>query len=124
MQHTLKKMWSWYKELPWWGKALGVLALVGIVLFAGVTLVSRFWSNSLDRSKSDKQHDAVVDTALKSNKEIANTADKLIKTKKREIATKLNQANKIDVDTLTAREKIQKAKTIDELLKLQKELGL
>lgn len=119
----LQKLWNWYKGLPWWGKVLGAgILVVGAVLlflpsFFGSTLL-------LDRKKSDDEHDAVVDTALDGYFDQRRVLDSLIKNKKKELTTRLNQAAAIDGDTLAARERILKAGSMDELLRLQKELGL
>jgi len=124
LQRKLQQAWAWYKSLPWWGKLLGVLALVGIALLAILWVVSNFLAPRVDRTDSDKAHDDVVDTALNGYEDQREVLDGIIKNKKKELATKLNQANKIDADTLKAREKILKADSVEELLELQEELGL
>jgi len=125
LQRKLSDTWAWYKGLPWWGKVLGVLALVGIVLLAVLAGIAKFLPGPrVDRTKSDKAHDNVVDTALEGYDDQRKVLDGLLKAKKKEMATKLNQAGDIDQDTLKAREKILKATSAEELLKIQEELGL
>lgn len=124
LQRKLSEAWAWYKGLPWWGKLLGVLALVGIVLLAVLAGIAKFLPRGVDRTDSDEAHNAVVDTAMEGYDDQHRILDGILKAKKKEIATKLNQAKKIDQDTLVAREKILKAESVDELLALQKELGL
>jgi hypothetical protein len=124
LQRKLKDAWAWYMGLPWWGKLLGVLALIGIALLAILAVVSNFLPSGVDRTASDEKHDDVVDTALEGYEDQRNVIDGIIKAKKKEMASKLNQADKIDADTLVAREKILKAGSVEELLELQKELGL
>ena len=124
LQRKLKGAWAWYMGLPWWGKLLGVLALIGIALLAILAVVSKFLAPSVNRTKSDKAHDNVVDTALEGYDDQRKVLDGLLKAKKKEMAAKVNQAGKIDADTLKTREKILKADSVEELLELQKELGL
>lgn len=124
LQRKLESAWTWYMGLPWWGKLLGVLALVGIALLAILVVVSNFLSPSTGHGASDDAHDVVVDTALAGYDDQRNVIAGIIKAKKKEIAAKLNQASKIDNDTLVSREKIMKATTLEELLKVQEELGL
>jgi len=124
LQRKLKDAWAWYTGLPWWGKLLGVLALVGIALLAILAVVSKFLSSGVDRTESDERHDEVVDTALEGYEDQRKVLAGLLKAKKKELATKVNQAGKIDAGTLKAREKILNANSVDELLELQKELGL
>jgi len=122
MKKKLSELWGWYRKLPWWGKLLCILP---VVLFAGALVFYYVFAPSgIGRGKSDEKHEEVVDEALDRNEELINTLDHLVKTKKKEIATKLNQAHAVDTDTLKAREKIQQANSMEELLKLQKELGL
>lgn len=123
-QRKLEDAWSWYLGLPWWGKLLGVLALVGIALLAVLSIVSKFLPPAVDRTDSDAKHEDVVDTALEGYEDQRKVLDGLLKAKKKEMAAKINQASNTDKETLQAREKILKAGSIEELLKLQKELGL
>lgn len=124
LQRKLKDAWAWYMGLPWWGKLLGVLALIGIALLAILAVVSKFLPSGVNRTASDKKHDEVVDSALEGYEDQRRVLDGLLKAKKKEMATKVNQAGKIDADTLKTRKRILKADSVEELLELQKELGL
>lgn len=124
LQRKLSEAWAWYKGLPWWGKLLGVLALVGIVLLAILAGVAKFLPSGVDRTESDNAHDDVVDTALEGYEDQRKILDNILKAKKKEMATRLNTAGTIDRDTLKAREKILKAESVEELLALQDELGI
>jgi hypothetical protein len=116
------KILTWYTGLPWWGKILGfvVLVLIGVLVVLKWVLPEK----SPDRTVSDRVHDDGFETIKDDYADQAKVLETLVKNKKRELATHLNQAGAIDNDTLKAREKIVKAKTMEELLALQKELGL
>ena len=122
MQTILLKTWEWYKKLPWYFK------LIGWVVFILIGVISPF---IFFRPDKPDHADAVDNTVLGNTEERVNDIErenaqikKDIITKKKEIATKLNQARNIDAKTLEGRKKIEAATTMEELDKLQKELGL
>ena len=124
LEEKLAKNWGWYRNLPWPGKICCVVMLLGIALLAILVAVSKVFAKRVDRSESDTQHRETVDIALSGQENQRNILDNIIKIKKSEIATKLNRAKNIDVKTLKARERIKKAESLQELLDLQRELGL
>jgi len=120
---AIKKVWEWWKKLPWYGKIPAVIVLLLVVVLAVLWLFSLFAPSGTGK-KVDAAHDAVVDTAMDGYAEQNKILDKKIKEKKAEIAKKLNQAGNIDAKTLEGRKKIDEAETMDDLDRLQKELGL
>ena len=120
---AIKKVWEWWKKLPWYGKIPAVIVLLLVVVLAVLWLFSLFAPSGTGK-KVDPAHDAVVDAAMDGYEEQNKILDKKIKEKKAEIAKKLNQAGNIDAKTLEGRKKIDEAETMDDLDKLQKELGL
>lgn len=121
IKKTITKIWNWYRGLPWYWKVLGAVVLIFLVL---LLVLSLFQSSMPDHSKSDKAHAATTDAAIKGLEGQNDEITKVITTKKKEIATKLNQAGKIDAATLVSRKRIESAATMEELDALQKELGL
>jgi len=102
--------------------------LIGWVVFILIGVISPF---IFFRPDKPDHADAVDNTVLGNTEERVNDIErenaqikKDIITKKKEIATKLNQARNIDAKTLEGRKKIEAATTMEELDKLQKELGL
>ncbi|RLC85690.1 MAG: hypothetical protein DRJ03_10890 [Chloroflexi bacterium] len=115
------RIWNWYQGLPWYWKVLGAVVLIFLVL---LTILSAFKRATPDHRRTDDAHNATVDTALDGLKSQDAAVAKAIRTKKKDIAVKLNQAGKIDNTTLLGRKRIEEASTMDELDALQKELGL
>ncbi len=115
------KVWNWYQGLPWYWKVLGAVVLIFLVL---LTVLSLFKRATPDHRRTDDAHNATVDVALDGLESQDAAITKAIRTKKKEIATKLNQAGNIDNATLVGRKRIGEASTMEELDALQKELGL
>ena len=104
-------------RLPWYWKIVGIL----IPIFLAVLCIFSKLGNTI----SNHGHfERTVNTAVGMYETENKKLDKEIKERKKEIATKLNQAKNIDKETLTNRDRILKASTMDELDALQKELGL
>ncbi len=116
--HTLfLRVWNWYKELPWYWKIIGCLVLVLVfILF--------FLDKMSPTSKDLKGHTEVVDTAVDALRDQDEVLASIIAKKKVEIVDRLGAVEKIDAETKVRRNKVLDAKTMDELDKLQEELGL
>jgi hypothetical protein len=113
---------SWYFGLPWYFKILGMVVLVGLLL---LWLLKTFWKDGTGGAHygwADPK--GLVDSATKDFRENDAAITEIIDAKKKEIATKLNQAGAIDQTTLDNRKKLEAATTMEELDKLQRELGL
>ena len=117
---------QWYKKLPWYWKLVGWLVfvlLIGAVIAAMV-------SPSLNKQmlswfkEADKLHEDQVDEELSDLTKQDDAILKGIIEKKKELATKINQAAVIDQEAMDRRKKITGATTMEELDKIQKEYGL
>jgi hypothetical protein len=117
-------VWGKYKSWPLWGKILGVLLLVAVVVLGFLYLVSKFIFQPSPAGQVDALHTEHVNENLKPLIDENEVLKKDVEAKKKEIYVKLNQARDIDQTTLDRREKIGKAATMDELDALQKEFGL
>ena len=126
----MKKIWnhtkSWYLGLPWWGKALGWVAFIGVLILLVLLIFMPpavkpilKMLGEVDDLK-DGQHNENMENLQDEGKEI----EKAIKEKKKEIAKKVNQAGEIDKETLERRAAISNATTMEELEELQERFGL
>lgn len=127
MPEFWNKTKKWASGLPWYWKWGGYILLA--LAFFGVLAVLVFGSGSKKEEASNlKELDNVHADEVKTTLDILEDEQKElqaeIKKKKVEIATKLNQAKKIDEETMRDRDKIEKAETMAELLELQEKLGL
>ena len=126
MKKLFDKVWGWYKNLPWWGKIIGALALLLVVLLGVLYVVSKFFPGGRagDLKTIDELTGDHTDELIEHLDGEADSLKDDIKKKKKELATKINQAEKIDAKTLERREKISNAATMEELLALQEEMDL
>jgi len=53
MKNLFYKVWNWYKALPWWGKILGAVVLVLVVLLGILYLISKFFPGGRDKDLRD-----------------------------------------------------------------------
>ena len=121
-QYTTVK--DWYLGLPWWWKILGVVVLVAIMVLGVLAWVTKLPVDNRSLSALDKLHSEQVDDSIKDLRAESEIVSAKIKRKKIETYTKLNQASKIDAKTIANREKIDEATSMEELDRLQRELGL
>lgn len=126
MKKLFYKVWNWYKGLPWWGKILGVLVLVLVLVLGVLYLISLFVPGGVrsDLKEIDELTGTHTEELLEHLEDNEKKLKKDIKKKKKELAKKVNQAEKIDAETLERRKKIEKASTMEELDKLQEDLDL
>ena len=122
-QKLIQQSWSWYLKLPWWGKILGAILLIVLVVLVVLSLAAQLLSPG-PKTSADKEHAETVDTALEGQKNIRKELDETINLKKKEMYRHINSAAKIDAKTMKNRQKIYEATTMDELDELQKKLGL
>lgn len=123
MKDAFQKAWAWWKKLHWAWKILGFVLLIAIALLWVLSLFQRGGDYG-DLSAVDAHHSTKVDEALNDLEKERQKTQAEIAARKKEIATKLNQAGDIDAATVERREKINAATTMEELDKLQKELDL
>jgi len=124
-QTAFVKVKNWYLGLPWWGKIIGFLVPLLLLVLGILYLISKIYSpGKRDIKETLDDHAAVVDAAVATYEDQNRVLDKLIKDKKQEIAVKINQAGETDKKVLEGRDKLRAATTMEELDKLQKELGL
>lgn len=122
----IKGVWAWYKKRSTWQKFFLWIALVAVVILVVIAFLGVFIRTPKrpSHTKSDAAHSNMVDGVINDletdNAELKASIDE----KKKELATKLNQARKIDADTIKRRDDISKATTMEELDRLQKELDL
>lgn len=113
-EELFQKVKKWYGGLPWWGKLLGFLVLVLLVVLIILKFV--LGGGGVEKSKSDKTHEAGVGKVIKAGekedktlgtaiakteKEIAKveTAKEVIETKAADAHGKINNAGSFaDVD--------------------------
>lgn len=124
MRKLYQRVKNWYLGLPWYWKVLGAVVLVLIVALAIVNFIFGGHKDFFDWAKMRKKQNELVDTAVGGYEDQNRVLEKLIKDKKREIAVKINTASNIDAKTLEKRKKLEEATTMEELDKLQEELGL
>lgn len=111
-----KKVLNWYKKLPWWGKILGFVALIGVALL----FVSQLWSPGFGGGGAKSPR---ADKAQENNIEVANNTydatktrlEKELQTKKMIEITLINQSGVINKKSVAMREKINNAKSIEEI---------
>jgi len=123
MKDAFEKGLAWWKRLPWYWKILGCVVLVGLAVLWVFSLVANS-RTSPDLAEVDKYTTSKADAALDALKERDDEVTTIIKKKKIDIATKLNQAGDIDATTVERREEINNATSMEELDKLQKEWDL
>lgn len=123
MKNAFQKAWNWWKKLHWAWKILGFVLLILIALLWVLSLFQRKDGYD-DLSAIDAHHSEKVDQALNDLEKEREKTKAEIAARKKEIATKLNQASTIDAETLKRRERINAATTMEELDELQKELDL
>jgi len=122
MKKAFQDMWKWWKGLKWYWKIFGCLLLV---IVAGLWLLSLLdRRDAADLVEIDDFHEKKTDRRLDELEEQRKEVDRRIAATKKEIATKLNQANSIDAETLKRREALTEAKSMEELDELQKEWDL
>lgn len=123
MKELAIDLWNKYKSWPWWGKLLGVVVLMGVLLLLILSLIHKPGPRK-PLNEIDNFHDDQVDEARKELADEQEALQEEIKEAKKNIAKGLNTAGEIDQDTLKKREQVAEATTMDELDKMQKEWGL
>jgi len=123
IEELLQKSWSWYKGLPWWGKLLGAVLLLAILVLAVLAVMAKILAPG-PRTTADPEHATTVDTALDGQEGIRDEIDETVKLKKKELYTAVNMASDIDAKTLERRKEIEEATSMEELDELQRKLGL
>jgi len=123
IEELLQKSWTWYKRLPWWGKILGAVLLLAILVLAVLAVVAKILAPG-PRTAADPEHAETVDTALDGQESIRDELDETVKLKKKELYEAINMATDIDAKTLERREEIAAATSMEELDELQRKLGL
>jgi len=125
MKDIFYKVWNWYKGLRWWWKIPTCLVLFLVLVLGILYLISKFLpGKSTDFGDIDDLTGEHTEELIEYLDTEAEEMKKEIIEKKKELAKKVNQAGNIDNETLKRREKIEKAKTMEELDKLQEELDL
>jgi hypothetical protein len=121
-----KKVWGWYAGLPWWGKVLGAVVLLLVLVLGVLAAVAGLVGPRPggDAAATRAGHAAVVDAAVQPLVEANARADAVIAERKAEVATRLVAATRTDVATAKNRARLEQATTMEELDALQKELGL
>lgn len=122
----MKSVWVWYKGRPTWQKFFLWIVLVVVALLVIVAVLGLFVPSPKRPShkKPDEAHSDMVDSTINSLEEDNAELRASIDEKKKELATRLNQARKIDATTIEDRDRISKATSMEELDRLQKELDL
>ena len=123
MKKIFRKAWTRWKDLAWYWKPISFVLLIGLATLWVLSLFSRDDSQDV-LNALDKRQEKKTDAALSKLREQEEEVTKLIRTKKKEIGTKLNQAAKIDATTVKRREEINGATTMEKLDELQKKWGL
>jgi len=118
-----KKPWDWYKGLPWWGKILGGILLLAILILAVLSILSKVFAPG-PRITADLKHKKTVDEALEGHEELRKKLEETVRLKKRVLYKAINTAENIDAQTLERRKEIGAATSMGELDELQKKLGL
>lgn len=124
IKKVMEAIWSSYKQWPLWKKIVGVGFLVLILLLGILYMISKL----INKGNMTPLVDALNNEHTTENIEDIETENKAledeIKSRKKEIYEKINQAEKIDKTTLERRKEIEKATTMEELDNLQKEFNL
>lgn len=117
---------KWASGLPWYWKWVGYLLLA--LAFFGVLAVLVFGSGSKKEDSNLKDLDNLHADEVKATLDILEDERKElqaeIRKKKVEVYKKLNQAKKIDAQTIKDRKRLEDAETMEELDRLQEEMGL
>lgn len=114
-----KKVLDWFKKLPWWGKVLGCVALVGVALL----FVAQFFKPAPGAAASplaDAAQEHNVDDATTRYATEKTRLEKDLKTKKMIEITLINQTGTMSKKAVELREKINNAKSIEEIDSLLK----
>lgn len=109
-----KRVWEWYKKLPWWGKVLGFVALIGVALL----FVAQFWKPSFGTGASPRADAAQNGNIEEATARFALTKKQLeekLKAKKTAEIMLINQSGTLNKKAVAAREKINNATSIEEL---------
>ena len=134
MEHLYEKVLSWYLGLKWWWKVLGVgVIIVLILLFILKVFFTRGGTSgesALPPGGTTKTPPADAIIAKDTDKHIAalQTADaayaEQLHIMQADIMLKHIQAAKTDADRAVGMKKIRDAKSMDDLKRLERELGL
>jgi len=122
----IKSVWEWYKARPTWQKFFLWIVLVVVVVLVVVAALGVLTPTPKKPShkKPDAAHSDMVDSTINTLDEDNAELKAGIEEKKKELAVRLNQARKIDATTVKDRDRISKARTMEELDRLQEELDL
>ena len=122
----VSKVWGWYKKLPTWKKFFSWICLVAVVVFLVIAIIGVALPKPKKPPKktSDEAHNDMVDTTIDAiDKDVKELEAEIIERKK-ELTKRINQARKIDADTVKRRDNINRATTMEDLDRLQEEYDL
>ncbi len=124
MQELVDKFKNWYLGLPWWGKVLGVLAGIALVLLIVLTFLAKLLPSQPDRTGSDAAHTSTVNTAIEGNERLDALLEVRIAELEKDIEDVEEKEAKVAVARVKAHEAVNEAKSFEEVKAIiEKEMG-
>ena len=121
-EKTFEKIKGWYFGLPWWGKLLGFLVLVFLIVLLILKYV--LGGPGVEKTKSDAVHEAGVTATIDAGKKTDATLDTGIAQVETDVAAVTAESAAAEVTTQTTHQKIKNAGSFAEVDKIVKLLIL
>lgn len=123
----MTKLWRWFVSLPWYGKVVAPVVLILLALFFVLMFVGKIFNgvgSTVSLAKLDKLVEAQTKANVVKSEEVIREETTKIYNKKKEIEQQIQKAENVDAETAKGIARIRAAQSMEELDKLQKEMGL